>query len=309
MKINKWNRYFPGLLVLLTMIVCGGGKKEEQPRTNTAPMIKQITILPTNPTLGSRIILRITAEDKEGDDINFTVNWFKNDVKTGEGIEFYVEDAKRGDKIYAEVTPDDGKLEGTRVLTDTVVVANAPPQIRSARISQDSILTSTDSISVIGDGFDPDGDSLRWVCYWTLNNSKRMADSSTSIKIKNFKLKKGDILTAELYAFDKDTVSNPYVLNIEIANSPPVLKEGLDSIPYKPESIYYQLPIVDPDGDEITFALLDAPYGIFIDKKKGIIYGKVAEATNFEVSVRATDTDGAYLDAKFTLTAPQKSSQ
>ena len=292
------------LLGLVFMISCGGGKKEEGIKTNTPPVIKQITILPAHAVLGSRITLRITAEDKEGDKINFNVYWFKNGVRTGEGIEFYLEDVKKGDRIYAEVTPDDGKLEGTKMITDTITIANAPPQIRSASISPDSILTNTDELTAVGDGFDPDGDSLRWICYWTLNNTKRIADSSTTIKIKDLKLKKGDMLTAELYAYDKDTVSNPYLLNIEVANSPPILREGLDSIPYKPDSIYYKLPIIDPDGDEISFTLLDAPYGISIDRKTGIVYGTAAESTSFEITVRATDTDGAYLDAKFTLTAP-----
>ncbi|MGQ9701398.1 MAG: Ig domain-containing protein [bacterium] len=292
------------LITLLLVIGCGGGKKEEHTGTNNPPEIKEIIILPSNPTLGSRLILRINAYDRDGDDINFSVNWYVNDTKIGQGIEFYAEGVRKGDKIYAEVTPDDGKQKGKTRKSDVVIIGNTAPQIRSATISPDTILTSTDELTVLGDGFDPDGDSLRWMCYWTLNYTKRISDSSTTIKIKDLNLKKGDRLSAELYAIDSDTVSNPYVLQIDIVNSPPVLKEGLDSIPYKPDSIYYKVPIIDPDKDKLTFELLDAPKGVMIDKNTGVIYGNAGDVNSFEVLVRATDTDGAYLDARFTLTAP-----
>ncbi len=291
------------LLVLILLINCKG-KKEEEIGVNTPPEIKEIKILPSNPTLGSRLVLRINAYDREGDDIKFLVNWYVNGRKIGEGVEFYAEDVKRGDKIFAEVTPDDGRQKGSTKRSDEVIVSNAPPQIQSTRITPDSILTSTDELSVIGDGFDPDGDSLRWICYWIINYKNRLTDSSTTLKLKDLKLKKGDRITAELYATDGDTVSNPYVLQIDIVNSPPVLKEGLDSIPYKPDSIYYKIPIIDPDGDAISFELLKGPPGLRIDRKTGIITGVVQENLSFEIIVRATDTDGAYLDAKFTLTAP-----
>lgn len=290
-------------MFFIGMLRCGG-KKEETAGTNTPPEIKEIKILPSNPTLGSRLVLRINAYDKEGDDISLSVSWYVNDKKIGEGVEFYAENVKRGDNIFAEATPDDGKQKGATKRSEVVLVGNALPQIRSARITPDSILTSTDELTVIGDGFDPDGDSLRYICYWTVNYKNRLKDSSTTLKLKDLNLKKGDHISAELYAYDNDTVSNPYVLQIDIVNSPPVLKEGLDSIPYKPDSIYYQVPIVDPDGDKLSFELLKAPPGLRIDKKTGVISGVVQENLSFEVLVRATDTDGAYLDAKFTLTAP-----
>ncbi len=300
----KKDRLLSVLILLSLVIACGGGKKEEHGGKNVPPEIKDIAILPANPTLGSRLILRINAYDKDGDDINFLVNWYVNDTRIGEGIEFYAENVRKGDKIFAEVTPYDGKEKGATKRSDAVIVGNAPPQIKSVKISPDSILTSTDELTVSGEGFDPDGDSLRWVCYWTFNYTNRLPDSSTTLKLKNLKIKKGDRLSAELYAFDGDTVSNPYVLQIDIVNSPPVLKEGLDSIPYKPDSIYYKVPIIDPDGDELSFELLKSPLGLKIDKKTGVISGVVEANMNFEVLVRATDGDGAYLDAKFTLTAP-----
>ena len=295
------------LLVFFIIIIirCGEEKKEDKggiEKRNTAPFVKSVQILPDSPILGSRVALRIDAGDKEGDKINYTVKWFLNGKEIGEGIEFYLSEAKRGDRIFAEITPHDGKLSGETVRTQQVTIGNTPPKITSAKITPDAILTSTSDLSIIGEGFDPDGDSLTWLCYWTLDYSERITDSSTTINLKNLKLKKGSHLTAELYAYDGDTVSTPYLLEIDVVNSHPILKGGIETIIYELDSIYFPLPIIDPDGDPITFEILESPEGLKIDKTKGIIYGTVEVTTTIEILVRATDVEGAYLDAKFTLT-------
>jgi len=296
------------LVFLITVYVNCGAEKEEDKTgegTNTAPFIKSAEIVPAVPVLGSRITLRVEAGDKEGDKIDYEVKWFLNGKEIGKGFEFYLEEAKRNDEIFAEITPSDGKSTGETVKTAPVVIGNTPPKITGARISPDTILTSTSDLTVIGEGFDPDGDSLKWLCYWTLDYKERLPDSSTTINLKQLKLKKGSHLTAELYASDGDTVSNLYLLEIDVVNGAPILKESADSIPYTPGSIKFPVPIIDPDNDPLTFELLEAPEGLIIDKKNGIVSGTVAETTAFEILVRATDTEGAYLDARFTLTPPQ----
>lgn len=293
---------------LLLILRCGDGKKEGKTgieKINTPPFIKSAEIVPDAPTLGSRVALRIDAGDKEGDKITYGVAWFLNDEKIGAGLEFQTTAAKKGDRIFAEITPSDGKLTGEAIRTPIITIGNTPPKIVSAKISPDTVLTSTGNLTVIGEGIDPDGDSLTWLCYWVLDYSERIADSSTTISLNTLKLKKGSHLTAELYAYDGDTVSHPYLLEIDVVNAHPILAEGLDSIPYKRDSIYFPVPIIDPDGDPITFEILESPEGLIIDKTKGVIYGSVEDTTAFEIIVRATDKEGAYLDAKFTLEPPK----
>jgi hypothetical protein len=101
----------------MSSISCPGKKSEKG--ENTAPFIKGAGIIPENPTLGSRVTLRIEAGDKEGDNITYLVKWFLNGREIGEGLEFTLENAKRDDKIFAEVTPYDGKLNGATERTAT----------------------------------------------------------------------------------------------------------------------------------------------------------------------------------------------
>jgi hypothetical protein len=289
------------------MIQCGErgtGRIPGNGQTNTAPFIKNADIYPDNPTLGSRVSLRIDAGDKEGDAIAYEIRWFLNNQKLGEGLEFYLEEARRGDDIYVEIIPNDGKLSGELFRTRTVTIANSIPLIRGARISPDTILTSTGELTVSGEGYDADGDTLRWLCYWTLDYNSRIADSSLTIKLKELNLKKGSHLTAELYAHDGDTVSNAYVLDIDVVNGAPILRTDSDSIPYQSGSINFQVPIIDPDNDALTYEILDAPYGIKVDRNTGVITGSIKESKPFSILVRATDSEGAYLDARFTITPP-----
>jgi hypothetical protein len=275
-------------IAAISSISCPSGKQEKG--ENTAPFIKRASIIPENPTLGSRVTLRIEATDKEADNINYLVKWYLNGREIGEGLEFTLENAKRDDKIFAEVTPSDGKLNGATEKTGTITIGNTPPQILSSKLKPDTILSATGEITIIGEGFDPDGDSITYFCYWTLDN-KRIADTLTTLKLTDLKLKKGSVLTAELYAHDGAAASNVYRLDIETVNSPPVLRQTADSVVYNPENINYPLPIVDPDGDPMTFKLLEGP-------------ATAIGIQTFQVLVRASDNDGGYLEARFTLTAP-----
>ncbi|UCG92195.1 MAG: hypothetical protein JSV97_00365 [candidate division WOR-3 bacterium] len=293
------------LFVIVFTVECGQKKEEARVPENTPPYITSAFIIPNNPQVGSRLNLRIDAGDKEGDKISYTVKWFLNNEEIGEGVEFYVSEVKRGDMLYAEITPSDGKTLGEPVNTAVIKVGNSPPEITRVTISPDAVFTSSDELTITGEGFDVDNDSLTYFCYWALNRTELLLDTSTTIPLKNLNLKKGSVLRAELYAFDGSAVSAPYTVDITIGNSPPILIQDIDSIFYNYQNITYQLPIVDPDNDPMTFELLESPPGITIDQAEGRVYGSVEKAGEFEIVVRATDVDGAYLDARFTLTVPE----
>jgi hypothetical protein len=302
-------RLFISILVLCSAIFwtgCPGGNnnKNTGSQTNTPPFIKSAEVLPQTPVQGSRLGLRVQAGDKEGDNITYTVKWFLNGQAIGEGMEFYLGEAKRGDQIYTEVTASDGKASSDPVRTAAVTIGNTSPKILSAQIHPDTILTSTGTLSVIGNGIDPDGDPIRWSCRWKLDDNRVLPDTGLTINLADLKLKKGSNIKADLFAYDQDTVSLPYQLEISVVNSHPILTNAADSIPYKPGSIYFPVPISDPEGDAVTFELLNAPTGLQIDKKTGLVTGTPADSGVFTILVRATDSEGAYLDARFTLAPP-----
>jgi hypothetical protein len=298
---NKRKSFLLVLLVLSVFVSCGG--KKESVAGNTPPEIKEITLLPLNPTIASEISARISAIDKDGDPLTYKVKWFVNGKEIGEGMSFKYEEAKKGDKIFAEARPFDGKEWGKAVRSREITLGGLPPRILSVNIIPESLFVHTPKIVVSANAEDPDGDSLQLFVYWMLNED-RLPDSSNVLDMRKLKVKKGDRITAGVVVSDGQSKSEPFLAELEIANSPPVFSTRIDSVVASPESLYYRVPIIDPDGDKLTFELLSAPEGVKIDKNTGVIYGNAGDVNTFEVLVRATDIDGAYLDAKFTLTAP-----
>lgn len=294
---------FSVLLVVLLIVHCKAEKKEDKGVINNPPVINEVTLLPLNPTIQSEITARILSSDKDGDPITYKIKWFVNEKEIGEGMSFTYEEVKKGDKIFAEVTPYDSKDWGESVRSSEITIGGLPPRILSLQIAPESLFVTTPQVVVTALAEDPDKDSLRMIVHWLVNNEV-ISDTSTTLELRKFGLKKNDVITGSASVDDGEFRSEPFAFELVIANAPPVFEKQIDSVKSPPDSIYYPLPIIDPDGDQLTFEILEAPEGIQVDQNKGIIYGAVGETSTFEIMVRATDTDGAYLDAQFTLTSP-----
>jgi hypothetical protein len=138
--------------------------------------------------------------------------------------------------------------------------------------------------------------------HWLIKDEV-LADTSPVLQIAPLRLKKTDVITGAAFVDDGEYRSEAFTFEITVANAPPAFRTKIDSVKCSTDSVYYPLPIFDPDGDALTFEILDAPGGISVDDQQGIIYGAAVAIDAFEVAVRATDSEGAYLDARFTLTA------
>ncbi len=268
---------------------------------NTPPSIKEVSVYPEHPTSRSRAKVIINGFDRENDNIIYTVKWFVNGKEVAEGIDFSGSDLKRGDIIYAVVTPFDGKEYGKEVKTKVVNGGNTAPRIVEAKLEPDTIYTTTQQIKVSVRALDQDGDPLRYICHWYLG-SEKLADTSTTLG--NLRLKKGDRFTVDVIATDGESLSPGRVIYGSVANSPPVLNTRVDSAMTPAESFSYALPFSDPDGDKIVYTLISGPPTVQIDSKTGQISGKIEKST--PVEIRATDDEGAYLDVRFTLTPAKR---
>jgi len=292
------------LLLILFISQCGEKKeKRDDGDTNTPPVINKLILQPLNPTIQSEITARILSFDKDGDPITYKVKWFLNGNEIGEGMSFTSEEIARGDRVFAEVTPYDGKDWGNPMRSSDIIIGGLPPKILSLQIAPESLFVTTPQVVVTAMVEDPDKDSITLIIHWMIKD-EIIPDTSNVLNLKKFSLKKNDVITCSAFADDGEFRSEPFIFKLLIANAPPVFKTEIDSIKCTPDSIYYRLPIIDPDGDPLNFELLDAPDGIQIDQERGIIYGSAGQVTTFEIMVRATDTDGAYSETKFTLTSP-----
>jgi hypothetical protein len=292
------------ILSILFIMQCGEEEKDKTKiKPNTPPEISEVTIMPLHPTTQSEITVHILGSDNEGDPIKYNVKWFINGEEIGEGMFFKYKEIKPGDRIYAEITPSDGKDSGKPVKTDEIIIGGIAPRILSIKTEPEILFVTTPQVAVTAMVEDPDRDSINLILHWVIND-RAIPDTSNVLDLTKFKLKKNDIITAAAFADDGENRSEAYGFELVIANSPPRFSTKLDSIKCKTDSIYYSLPIIDPDRDPITFELLKAPQGIAIDKNKGIIHGLIPDTMGFKVMVRATDAEGDFLEAEFTIAPP-----
>lgn len=287
---------------MLFLNSCGGKKDEGGALANEPPVLQSVFLLPANPTVQSEINARILASDKDGDPITYQVKWFVNDVMIGEGMSLSSSEIKKGDRIYAEVTPYDGKAYGAAVRSAEATVAGLPPRIVSVSVIPEVVDVTTPQITLNALFEDADNDTIDLIVHWLVNDN--VLDSTSNVlRLAGLGLKKHDVITGAAFADDGEHRSEPFPFEITIANAPPVFRTRIDSVKAANDRVHYAVPIYDPDNDPLYFELLEAPEGIMIEPEQGIIYGATSGTATFEVLVRATDSEGAYLDAKFRLAA------
>ena len=291
-----------GIILIIALVVCGGRKEEPGAQANSPPAIENVTLLPLHPTVQSEITARILASDRNGDPITYQVRWFVNDVQIGEGMSFAYPEIKRGDKVFAEVTPYDGKEYGAMKRSGEVTIGGLQPRIISVSVIPDVVYTNTPEITLNAAFEGTETEGMKLIVHWLVNDEV-LPDTSNVLSMQRLGLKKNEVITGVAFADDGEHRSDGFPFEITIANAPPAFKTKIDSVKTSTDRVHYVLPIYDPDNDPLRFEILQAPEGIMVERDEGIIYGTTTGLSVFEVLVRATDPEGAYLDAQFTLTA------
>lgn len=292
------------LSLLICILACNGKKKDVGAVPgNHKPVINSVTLMPTNPTVQSEITANILSSDEDGDPITYTVRWLVNSINIGEGMALHSDEIRKGDLIRAEITPNDGKENGEPFKTSELLVVNTPPRIVSVQLAPESVFVTTPQAVLSATVEDPDRDSMRIIVHWVVGDDV-INDTSNVFMVQQHGLRKHDVVVGVAFVNDGEARSEPFEFELHIANAPPTFRTVIDSVKCRSDSIYYQLPIFDPDNDPVTYELLDAPRGISIDRNNGVVYGNAGEVKTFEVSVRATDNEGAFIEALYTLTTP-----
>ncbi len=138
---------------------------------NSAPVLSGATLTIATPTRAdSEGITLSAATDADGDYILYNYEWYVNDVDEGRSSTLSSSKFVRGDVIYADVTPWDGRDYGDPVRTDSATVANSPPSAPGISITPaspapgDILVCSVETPST-----DLDGDAITYTFGWTVN--------------------------------------------------------------------------------------------------------------------------------------------
>lgn len=131
----------------------GGGR-------NMPPKITSLDLSPRIPVRGDTIKAIVTTFDNEGDTVNLTYEWARNNSSLSESSDslLLTDNFRSGDKITLRVIPDDGVRKGTPVSV-VITIANASPVIHP---SQETFKFDGSFYSYQVKASDADGDPLTY---------------------------------------------------------------------------------------------------------------------------------------------------
>ncbi len=296
------------LFLLLTHLSCGKSEKAGPAiKSNSPPEILSVTILPEAPTQKNDLGVIVQGKDPDEDPITYHYQWFQNDSEMiGENQPVLKSGTfRKGDRIQVKVTPSDGKVEGTSVLSAPVRILNSPPVVEEVRIEPKPAYVGNDLKAVVK-GFDPDGDFVYYNFRWEKNGTELSEESKEILKQGNFQ--KGDSMTVTVTPDDREVTGAPKKsVKVVIANSPPMITSS------PPESIketkyVYQVKAEDPDHDPITFVLKKGPKGMTIDSQTGLIQWNIKKEDKgtHHIEIEALDQEGAKCLQRYVLTVDFK---
>ncbi|OPY75943.1 MAG: putative Ig domain protein [Syntrophorhabdus sp. PtaU1.Bin153] len=126
---------------------------------------------------------------------------------------------------------------------------------------------------------------ITWAFEWTKNGQPfGSGDTITGFR-------RGEILTVKITPYDGEKYGTSKILRTEIKNTvPEVTVEKGTAI--EGDNLSYQVKAVDPDGDPLTYSLADAPSGMAVDAKTGVITWQVPAQDQGSYTVKVKIADG-----------------
>ncbi|WP_305043442.1 Ig domain-containing protein [Geoalkalibacter sp.] len=200
----------------------------------------------------------------------------------------------RDDLLTARV-----RFEGGEVTADTRVI-NSPPEMLAINFADARIHRGVD-IVLEPVAFDADGDPVSFSYRWWLNGEE--LHGQTSERLAGDLFSKGDRIAVQVTAADAFAEGKPFTgREFVIPGAPP---KFVTEPPLNFQSLMYQYQAQaeDADGDEIRYALAEAPEGMSLDDASGRITWKLGGVApgEYRIRLRAVDSDGMEAFQEFTL--------
>jgi len=180
-------------------------------------------------------------------------------------------------------------------------VRNSQPEIRGIRfVGGDGRPGNT--LGVETEGNDADGDPVEFEIVWQKNGQPAGTGNRLTAPVK-----RGDNVKVTVTPFDGMERGKSATLSREILNTPPTI-EGQEQFQVGDNAVTFHVRASDADGDPLTYSLKDAPAGMSIDRKTGMVRWVTSPGTIGKVpfTVIVSDGSGGESTARFTVTIAQE---
>jgi len=282
------------IFFFLTLFLFPACKSEKQEASAPPPESQQATsgleLFPSDATREAAFYLKSQTIDLS----KAKVQWFINDkiVEGAASPQLKSSEIKKRDIIYAKV------LAGNQeILSNRIEIRNIPPVIASIKINP-SRPKVNDILKADVTANDRDGDNVTFLYEWTNNG-----DSAGNGETLEGPFKRGDKISLKITPYDEEDYGQTVVPSTIIYNASPKVTGG-GAEKFENNVYIYQIYASDPDGDELVYSLIQAPEGMVIDPKTGLIRWKTQEndSGRHAVSVKVSDGQGGDILYNFDIT-------
>lgn len=161
------SRFSRGSTVVLRVTASDGKATGEEVSSrpvvvkNGIPLVRRVQISPYPAFPGDDLETEVEAEDPDGDRVELRYSWMVNgEMVEGESSgRFSTAHLRRGDRILAQVVPEDSEQSGIPVSSQEVVLENRPPRFLSQPPEN---LVAPGRYRYEVKAQDPDGDQLEF---------------------------------------------------------------------------------------------------------------------------------------------------
>ena len=271
------------------------------PGGNHPPAIISAKIYPVDVRLDTELRIEVKAEDMDGDRVTYRYQWFVNGTPAATGPAFKPESSKKGDRITAELIPNDGKVDGPVFRTNPVTMGNFAPYIVEIHLEPVPLHRGEQlKVKVVAE--DPDGDPVTLTYKWFRNNREIPGATSDALDTKDFQKK--DVLEVLVSPSDGKSTREGQGLPVTIENSPPRFTSTPPTA-IKDGQYLYQIGVTDPDEDPVTLELKQGPPGMTLDPATKQLSWKLAPENlgKHHVVLVAKDNDNGATQLEFELDA------
>ena len=165
-------------------------------------------------------------------------------------------------------------------------VRNSSPEIRGIQfVGGDGRPGNT--LGVEAEGYDADGDPVQFEIVWQKNGQPAGTGNRLTAPVK-----RGDKVTVTVTPFDGKERGKSATLSREILNTPPAI-EGQEQFQVSDNAVTFHVRASDADGDPLTFSIKDAPAGMSIDRKTGLVRWVTSPGTTGKVPFTVIVSDGS----------------
>ncbi len=222
--------------------------------TNLAPNVSFANISPSSPGNNTDLTcLNGSTSDFDNDSIIFFYDWYNGSEWMGfNSMTLLHGNTTINSSWNCSIIPNDGDLNGTRVVSSSVVINNSAPNITSSYPSALRVNISEPNSQVFNISYsDSDSCTLRW----TLNGTS--VSSSASYTFTGSYTRSG-IYNVSVIVNDSYISSyHSWVLNVSDTNRKPSLSSNIPNITiYQNSSTVLNLSYYfsDPDGDSVSYS-------------------------------------------------------